>query len=398
MSLEEQLERLNYRFMSVDGYAAAARSGKLPHWPVSRSELRPGQMPRKHPMNNYNVNNRMRASWNILELAERDKSLFTDDVLKTIHDHIFDCAPGVRHNLVKVLYHVGNKSSIPHLGRLLDIETAGELPNTGVENVIRVAYLVHRKLKPNPAFRERTIFLLSPNISLALRLWDFCANNRMYIRIGDPNSSDFTAIDFKVGIVTRDSLDEKSWNKWIEFLKANQGKVYDYLLVIILNSEIADTDRQKLEKHLEEINKPVFFATETEVGHIISSVRRWLKNGHKPTEDVRPCEETTDNLTKNDEIGGDTTFRDQLIGLIYGFPTISSGTKVNLQDYSNWRMRAKWLLANFLGEQHLYTRELDKMLGEIEPFPAPNILLAKGVLEALRLDFNLGLVKIKEKL
>ena len=45
----------------------------------------------------------------------------------------------------------------------------------------------------------------------------------MYIRIGDPNSSDFTAIDFKVGIVTRDSLDEKSWNKWIEFLKENQS-------------------------------------------------------------------------------------------------------------------------------------------------------------------------------
>jgi hypothetical protein len=173
MSLEEQLEALSCGFMSIVDYAEAERSGKLPKWPdISSESLSKEEYPKEHPLNDDIVDKRSRASVMIWMSAKKERHLFTRDVLEKIHVHIFDCSPAVRLWLVKALYYVGDRSSVPHIKRLLDIEVIGDLPNTLGD--ISEGLVILRKLAPKPASCERTIFLLSPNFELAKKLRDFC--------------------------------------------------------------------------------------------------------------------------------------------------------------------------------------------------------------------------------
>ena len=72
--------------------------------------------------------------------------------------------------------------------------------------------------------------------------------------------------------------------------------------------------------------------------------------------------------------------------------------KVDLRLYCKRRIQAKWLLINYLGEDHLYTRELVSALSS-DPDPSClgiYILTAKGVLEALMEDLDSGMIGVKE--
>jgi hypothetical protein len=400
MSLKGDFEKLSYRFMSVADYGEATRSGKLPQRPDGfRGSNLSENYPKKHPMNYDNLSKRKRASHKILELAKSQGTLFTDNFLETIHIHMFDCSPEVRFSLVSALYYVGNSSTLPHIKKLLDIEVAGELPNTGIEKIKSVADLVLRKLVPETDSSEDIVFVLSPNIQLVGGVRDFCINNNMHLWIGEPNTPNVIDIPYKVGIVSKDWLNEESWNKWIEFLREPQGKERDYFLVITLDSQDSERARQELERRFENIKKTVYFASDPEVSHILSIVRKWLYNRTESPEEISPSEETRDHLMneRNDE---NMTFKDRLEELLNRFPVLDSGTKVNLQDSSKWRIQAKWLFANCLGEEHLYTKELITVLGvEADPFsPAPNILMAKGILEALLEDLSHGFIEMKEEL
>jgi hypothetical protein len=67
--------------------------------------------------------------------------------------------------------------------------------------------------------------------------------------------------------------------------------------------------------------------------------------------------------------------------------------KVDLRLYCKRRIQAKWLLINYLGEDHLYTRELVSALSS-DPDQSclgSYILTTKGVLEALKEDLDSGM-------
>jgi hypothetical protein len=71
--------------------------------------------------------------------------------------------------------------------------------------------------------------------------------------------------------------------------------------------------------------------------------------------------------------------------------------KVDLRLYCKWRIQAKCLLINYLGEDHLYTKELVSALSS-DPDPSllgSCILTAKGILEALREDLDSGMIGVK---
>jgi len=59
-------------------------------------------------------------------------------------------------------------------------------------------------------------------------------------------------------------------------------------------------------------------------------------------------------------------------------------------------MQAKWLLADYLGEDHPYSKEFCLMLGvEMDPYSlGMHITAGKGMLEALLADFDCGFVRI----
>ena len=96
--------------------------------------------------------------------------------------------------------------------------------------------------------------------------------------------------------------------------------------------------------------------------------------------------------------GEKMTFKERLGELLNSLQIDDPRDKVDLRLYCKWRIQAKWLLINYLGEDHLYTRELVSALSS-DPDPSClgiYILTAKGVLEALMEDLDSGMIGVKE--
>lgn len=399
MSLKEQLEALSCGFMSIVDYVEAERSGKLPKWPDILSEsLSKEEYPKEHPLHEDNVNERWNASCQIFASAESERHLFTRDVLEKIHVHMFDCSPLVRRHLLWALYFIGDGSSVPHIKRLLDIEVIGGLPSrVGDYDTMGLGHTILRKLAPKPASCERTIFLLSPDIILAKTLKAFCEHNDMNLWIGGPDSPDVIAVPYKVGIVHKDWMDEKSWNEWIVFLKESQGKDHDFLLVIIVNSDTSEWERRELEAQFVDIHKTIFFVSEGEEKNILRTVKIWLDSNPPIQQEILPSEEVNNNLTSQNT-GGDKNLQYRIRELLHRIPTNESAATVNLQAYFKWRTQVKSLLIKYLGDHHHVVKDLDSAIGlnMNPPVVGDSILAAKGVLEALAEDLDNGLVEIKE--
>jgi hypothetical protein len=93
------------------------------------------------------------------------------------------------------------------------------------------------------------------------------------------------------------------------------------------------------------------------------------------------------------------TFKERLGELLNSLQIDDPRDKVNLRLYCKWRIQAKWLLINYLGEDHLYTKELVSALSS-DPDPSllgSYILTAKGILEALMEDLDSGMIGVKER-
>jgi hypothetical protein len=91
------------------------------------------------------------------------------------------------------------------------------------------------------------------------------------------------------------------------------------------------------------------------------------------------------------------TFKERLGELLNSLQIDDPRDKVDLRLYCKWRIQAKWLLINYLGEDHLYTRELISALSS-DPDPSllgSYILTAKGILEALMEDLDFGMIGVK---
>jgi hypothetical protein len=92
------------------------------------------------------------------------------------------------------------------------------------------------------------------------------------------------------------------------------------------------------------------------------------------------------------------TFKERLGELLNSLQIDDPRNKVDLRLYCKWRIQAKCLLINYLGEDHLYTRELVSALSA-DPDPSflgSYILTAKGILEALREDLDSGIIGVRE--
>ena len=92
------------------------------------------------------------------------------------------------------------------------------------------------------------------------------------------------------------------------------------------------------------------------------------------------------------------TFKERLGELLNSLQIDDPRDKVDLRLYCKWRIQAKCLLINHLGEDHIYTRELVSALS-LDPDPSflgSYILTAKGILEALMEDLNSGMIGVKQ--
>jgi hypothetical protein len=92
------------------------------------------------------------------------------------------------------------------------------------------------------------------------------------------------------------------------------------------------------------------------------------------------------------------TFKERLGELLNSLQIDDPRDKVDLRLYFKWRIKAKCLLINYLGEDHLYTRELMSAFNtdSYPSFLGSYILTAKGILEALIEDIDSGIIGVKE--
>lgn len=121
----------------------------------------------------------------------------------------------------------------------------------------------------------------------------------MNLWIGGPNSPDVIAVPYKVGIVHKDWMDEKSWNEWITFLKESQGEDHDFLLIIIVDSDTSEWTRRELEAQFVDIHKTIFFVSEGEETNILRTVRIWLDSKPASTQEVLPSAEVNNDKSKS---------------------------------------------------------------------------------------------------
>ncbi len=92
------------------------------------------------------------------------------------------------------------------------------------------------------------------------------------------------------------------------------------------------------------------------------------------------------------------TFRERLEELMNRITVDDVRRKVSIDVYFKNRIQAKWLLAQYLGENHLYTKELEMTFGvDMDPYAFGSYLLAaRGILQALSEDLDRGLIEVKE--
>jgi hypothetical protein len=240
-------------------------------------------------------------------------------------------------------------------------------------------------IEPVSASCENTIFVISPNVQLVENIRNFCVSRNMKLWIGDPNSPDVIAIPYKVGIVDKYWMNPKSWADWIEFLRETKGESHDHLLIIILPHPSSEAALDEARREFEDAHEPVRFMFDRDGKSVVKIIGDWLDAGSI----IVP--------TNSDETR-QVTFRDRLDELMNRFTSEDTKSKVNLDVFFKFRIQAKWLLAEYLGENHLYTKELNTTVAvDMDPYAVGSYLLAaKGILEALAEDIDRGLIELKE--
>ena len=255
-------------------------------------------------------------------------------------------------------------------------------------------------MEPVSASSEDTILVISPNIQLVEDVRVFCVQKNMNLWIGDPNSPDLIAVPYKVGIVDKCWMDPKSWGDWLEFLRETKGWSHNHLLIIILPDPFSEAVLDEIKSEFENAHEPVHFVFGDDGGQVIEIIGNWLDAGL-----IEPSGSVSNDATSTivpavSTRGKQTTFRDCLAELTNRFTVTDTKSKVNLDVFFKFRIQAKWLLAKYLGENHLYTKELNTTVAvDMDPYAVGSYLLAaKGVLEALAEDMDRGLIELKKEI
>jgi hypothetical protein len=254
-------------------------------------------------------------------------------------------------------------------------------------------------MEPMSASCEDTILVISPNIQLVEDVRGFCVQRNMNLWIGDPNSPDLIAVPYKVGIVDKYCMDRKSWTDWLEFLRETKGCSHDHLLIIILPAPFSEAALIEIKREFEDAHEPVSFIFGANGGQVVEIMNNWLNTRPIEPSGSVPNDETSTIVPAVSGRASQMTFRDRLDELTNRFTFTDTKSKVNLDVFFKFRIQAKWLLAKYLGENHLYTKELNTTVAvDMDPYAVGSYLLAaKGVLEALAEDMDRGLIELKEE-
>lgn len=245
------------------------------------------------------------------------------------------------------------------------------------------------------ASSEDTVFVVSPDDKLIQELRCFCAAGNLRLYEGESDSRDVIAVPYLIGVIDKEWLGEKAWTDWIDFLREAKGEQHNHLLIIVLRDNVAGQVRSELERELSDLHDAVCFTIVGDSAAVVEAMEVWLRNGTiqaaKKSSDVSRAWTAFDSRESRG-----TDFRHRLAELIDRFPCSDPMAKVEIQPYFKWRMRAKWLLADHLGEDHPYFKEFSLMLGvEMDPyFLGMHITAGKGILEALLADFDCGFIGI----
>ncbi len=92
-------------------------------------------------------------------------------------------------------------------------------------------------------------------------------------------------------------------------------------------------------------------------------------------------------------------FRERLEELINRFSDEDIKHKVSIDIYFRYRVQAKHLLTQSLGEDHIYTKELQALFtNDMDQYSVGSYLFAaKGILMALAEDIDNGFVHMRDE-
>jgi len=157
-ALDNVLQNLSLRFLSLQKYDEALPIGKN----IGLKEY--ADVPKLHSLYSNNpltFNNkyiRMSNTDAILKVAHIKSSKITQEVLDTLHKHIFDSSAAFRLALVQSLLCVGNSTSIQSINQLYSIEKE----STAVRNTCEI---VLYKILNNKAFLDAGTFIYVGDIN-----------------------------------------------------------------------------------------------------------------------------------------------------------------------------------------------------------------------------------------
>ena len=252
-------------------------------------------------------------------------------------------------------------------------------------------------MEPVAASCKDTIFVISPHTQLVEDIRGFCVSRNMNLFVGDPDSPDVIAIPYKIGVVDKYWMDPKSWEDWLGFLREIKGEGHDDLLIIILPAPFSKAALDEIKREFRDAHDRVSFVFGVYGDQVVKIMGDWLDTGSIGPFSVFQ-DATSRIVVTNSEEARQITFRDHLDELMNRFTFEDTKGKVNLDVYFKFRIQVKWLLSKYLGEDHLYTRELSTLfIVDMDPFASGSYLLAaKGILEALAEDMDRGLIEVKE--
>ena len=245
-----------------------------------------------------------------------------------------------------------------------------------------------------------SVFVILPDGILLDEIRNFCKSKDIDLFIGDPCSPDLIAVPYQIGIVQRYLVDARSWQDWIEFLREARGETHDHLLIIILDGAFSEDELNEAMNEFADAHSPVSFVFEPNIDQITDLMNDWLSR--KPDESVlNPISGELENGSKNNlKQTYQISFRERLNELTNRFSADETRHKVGLDVYYKYRIQSKWFLSQYLGEDHLYTKELDKVFAlEMDQYSVGSYLIAaRGIFQALGEDLDQGFIQVRERL
>jgi hypothetical protein len=245
---------------------------------------------------------------------------------------------------------------------------------------------------------EDNVIIVSPIVALVDHVKYFCEYRKLNLWKVDPDSPDFISVPYKIGIVDKYFMDPQIWSNWIEFLRETKGKRNEHvLIIIILPPPFSDYAVEQVMEEFENAHQWVGFVFGPDGDQVVKIMEDWLNKGI-----ILPpgfYEGVTSHIVQT-QIGKPNlvAFRERIEELMNRFTVDDTKQKVSLDFYYKFRIQAKWLLAKYLGQYHLYTKELNTLFEkDVDKFGVGEYLLAaRGILEALAEDLTNGLVELRE--